>query len=390
MLTVRRYLFTQIVAAVSFVAVAFLSLFFFIDFVDELQNVGHRGYTAGAAAISCLFSVPGHLYELLPIALLIGTIYTLSRLAQSSEFLILRTAGLGPGRALGLLGLLGLGFGVLTFALGDWVVPITEQQAALTSEGSGVHAGPVGAWVRDTQPGPQGAREFAVNVQSMQPDGRFEGVRIYEFNAQGQLVSRLLARSASIDERGTWSMQGVERLRWPSLGQPLAAPRPPQARTRPGAIGATAEAASPAARSETYAQYDWPSGLSRRVVSAAVLPLQTMSTVSLYTYMRHLSSHEQTGQRYEIQFWKKALYPLTCLVMVTLALPFAYLQARDTSVSWKVFGGILLGITFILLNNITNHLGVLQDWTPWLAAITPSLLYLLLSLSAFNWLVRHR
>ncbi len=53
--------------------------------------------------------LPGHLYELLPIAVLIGTIYSLARLAQSSEFTILRTGGLGPWRALRLLTVLGAG-----------------------------------------------------------------------------------------------------------------------------------------------------------------------------------------------------------------------------------------------------------------------------------------
>ena len=83
----------------------------------------------------------------------------------------------------------------------------------------------------------------------------------------------------------------------------------------------------------------------------------------------HLSDQEQaTQQRHEIRFWKKALYPLACLVMVALALPFAYLQARAGGVSLKVFGGIMLGISFVLLNNLAGHIGLLRDWTPWIVA----------------------
>jgi lipopolysaccharide export system permease protein len=48
---------------------------------------------------------------LLPIAVLIGTIYSLARMAQASEYTILRTGGLGPGRALRLLATLGVAFG---------------------------------------------------------------------------------------------------------------------------------------------------------------------------------------------------------------------------------------------------------------------------------------
>jgi lipopolysaccharide export system permease protein len=50
----------------------------------------------------------------------------------------------------------------------------------------------------------------------------------------------------------------------------------------------------------------------------------------------------------------------------------------------------MLGISFVLLNNMAGHLGMLRDWTPWLVAAAPSTLYLLLSLAAFAWLVRYR
>ncbi len=68
----------------------------------------------------------------------------------------------------------------------------------------------------------------------------------------------------------------------------------------------------------------------------------------------------------------------------------AYLQARGGGISLKVFGGIMLGISFVLLNNVAGHLGMLHNWTPWIVSSTPSLIYLLLSLAAFAWLVRYR
>jgi lipopolysaccharide export system permease protein len=106
--------------------------------------------------------------------------------------------------------------------------------------------------------------------------------------------------------------------------------------------------------------------------------------------MNHLQAHDQEAQKYQFAFWQRSLYPLACLVMMALALPFAYLQARRGGISVKVFGGIMLGISFVLLNNVSSHVAQLQHWTPWIAASTPSLIYLLLSLGAFSWLVRFR
>jgi lipopolysaccharide export system permease protein len=115
-----------------------------------------------------------------------------------------------------------------------------------------------------------------------------------------------------------------------------------------------------------------------------------MGAVALWRYSTHLAEQEQATQTYRILFWKRVLYPFACLVMVALALPFAYLHARAGGVSVKVFGGIMLGISFVLLNNVVGHLGLLHEWTPWIAASVPSVVYLLMSMSAFAWLVRYR
>ena len=50
--------------------------------------------------------------------------------------------------------------------------------------------------------------------------------------------------------------------------------------------------------------------------------------------------------------------------MTALALPFAYIHARSGGISLKVFGGIMLGISFVLLNNLVGHFGQLGNWTP--------------------------
>ena len=98
----------------------------------------------------------------------------------------------------------------------------------------------------------------------------------------------------------------------------------------------------------------------------------------------------QTAQRYEIEFWRKVFYPLSCLVMVVLALPFAYLHFRSGSITGYVFGGVLIGISFFLLNNVFGYIGNLNQWQPWLAAASPSLIYSVFSLGAFGWLVIRR
>ena len=367
---VRRLLYAEIVRPVVFVALAFLSLFYFFDFVAELAKGNEKGYTAAHAAIYSLLFLPGHLYELAPIAVLIGAIYALASLAQSSEFTILRTGGLGPGRALVTLAGLGATFAVFTFVLGDYLAPLSETQAATfkaTFRG-GFKLDRAGAWLKDKRMTPEGERSYSVNVSSASGGGVLRDVRIFEFDADGRLLSRIAAESGTVDKNATWQLTEANVTDW----------------------SGTATDGRPQVRETQYPSMAWPSTLSADVVAAAVLPLATMSTLDLFRYVRHLAENEQASQRHEIQFWKRALYPFACLVMIALALPFAYLHARSGGISLKVFGGIMLGISFVLLNNVASHIGLLSNWTPWLVASAPSALYLLMSMAAFTWLVRYR
>ena len=375
MRTVRRLLYKDIVGSVVLVALAFLSLFFFIDFVDELERMARIGAGGGKAALLAAMELPGHFYELFPIAVLIGAIVALARLAQSSEFTILRTGGLGPARALTLLAGLAAGFAVLTFVIGDYVAPQFERGGDDMRASFSHDTNPArrGAWLKDHRKVDGQDRSYSVKVGRVGSGGDLEDVHIYEFDAEGRLMTRTEAEKVDVDGQGLWHLQTVKRTVW-----------------NPGAAANASPVGDVVVSEQQLDKLDWQSSLHAGVIAAAVLPAMSMSTLELYRYTKHLSAQEQSAQAHNIQFWRKALYPFACFVMVALALPFAYLHGRSGGISIKVFGGIMLGISFMLLNNVAGHLGLLKNWTPWVVAATPSLLYLGLSMAAFTWLVRYR
>ncbi|MEJ6002798.1 LptF/LptG family permease [Paucibacter soli] len=385
MRTVRRLLYRDVFGAVSFVMLGFLSLFFFVDFVDDLDRMNRVGAGAAQAAWLSLLKVPGNIYELAPFAILIGTIYSLARLAQSSEFTILRTAGLGPGRALGLLASLALMFAALTFVIGDYIAPLTGREAMVArARNAGAAVSESGAWLKDKLGTADGEWSYSVHVQRARAGGLLEQIRIFEFDAHGGLVTRLSAERATVSSLGVWTLEGVSATQWRQVAGPLLS-------LAPGVLAGAGPTPSPTdLREYKLAQLPWHSSLTLGVVTAAVLPAANMSTLELYRYTEHLSAQEQSAQAHNIQFWRKAFYPIACMVMVALALPFAYLHGRAGGISLKVFGGIMLGISFVLINNLAGHLGLLKNWTPWAVAAAPSLFYMGISLAAFGWLVRYR
>jgi len=367
MKTIRRLIYVEVLQAVAFVCLGFLALFFFFDLVEELPNVG-RGvlpYRMTQALLYVGLRLPNHLYELLPIAVLIGTIFVMARFAQSSEYTILRTSGLGPWRALRTLLLLGLGFTILTFAAGDYLAPLSDRTAQLLKArmSGGISTGTTGAWLKERQR----YSSFNVNVKALTPEGQMQGVRMFEADSRGYLVSITQAARASFGD-GAWVLQEVERQEFNGGGD--------------GKSMRVERVKLPSLR--------WPTEITQEMVSVALLKPDRMSTIALFQYIRHLEANAQTSQRYEIEFWRKVFYPLSCLVMVVLALPFAYLHFRSGGITSYVFGGVLIGISFFLLNNVFGYIGNLQNWLPWVASGAPGLIYMVVSLAAFGWLVLRR
>ena len=90
----QKYFSLEIGRSVLFVLIAFLALFAFFDMVGELKSVGHGGYKIQHAFLYVVMEMPGYVYELMPIAALIGTIWALSQFAARSEFTIMRASSM--------------------------------------------------------------------------------------------------------------------------------------------------------------------------------------------------------------------------------------------------------------------------------------------------------
>ena len=116
---------------------------------------------------------------------------------------------------------------------------------------------------------------------------------------------------------------------------------------------------------------------------------EQMSARELFLYVDYLQAGKQASGRYEIAFWKKMIYPVAVWVMLVLALPAAYIQARGGALGLKVFLAIVAGIGFHLANSLFSHLGLLNDWPALMIAAIPSLLALGLGL-VMLWQLQRR
>jgi len=343
------YFTREIYAAALVVLVAFLGLLLFFDFVNELDSIGKKGYQIHHALVYVVMLVPSRTYELLPVAVLIGSLYALTTLARHSEITVMRASGLSTGGILGMLCLISIAPVALVYVFGEYIAPSAEraaQQWRLTATDSAISQQlRSGLWVKD---GPR-----VINVRTLRPDRSMERVRVYAFDGANTLQSIAeAARGVYVQTgekgKGHWHFTGVTRTDFFDDHAALESPD----------------------------EMIWESALTPEVLSVLMMQPERMSVAALLAYIGHLRDNQQSANLYEIALWKKLIMPFTSLVMMILALPFALTHERSGGVSAKVFLGVMLGVAFYLLNGMFSSLGMINSWSPLTAAITPSLLFL--------------
>jgi lipopolysaccharide export system permease protein len=353
---VRRYIARQVLFSIILVLTALLMLFSFFDLIYELRELGSGNLRLATVLSFVALSIPGRLYELFPVAALIGTLFALAQLVVSSEYAVMRTSGVSIlGISAGLIQV-GLGFALAAFVMGEFVTPLSEEaaQRMRLKQTTSVVASAFrsGLWVKD--------EASFVNVTRVLYDATLQNIRIYRFDADYRLVTISHARRGTHLRENLWRLEDVMLTRF-----------------EPGRTSV-----------ERIPEMEWRSVLTPRILSVLLVPPEKMSLVTLFSYVQHLRANKQQSGRYEIALWNKLIYPFAVLVMMILALPFSYLNIREGGVSTKILGGIMLGLGFHVMSRIISHVGQLAAWPPLLAAVAPTAVFLALAVAMIRRLER--
>ena len=379
---IARYLSTQIGLSVFAVMLGLIGLLGFFDLINELDEVGRGSYRLPQAIAYVALNLAGRAYEIMPIGVLIGAIYALAQFASNSEFTAMRAAGLGRKEAVRALAFLGVGLIAATFVLGEILVPPMERLAdsirSGRSDGGAVKLRS-GAWIKDTVKAADGkinAQRF-VNVETLNADGSLVQVQVFEFDREFRLTQIITAAQASYKGAGVWTLEKATIANYTLTFDNLNRPSEDKS---VGEMVASQIAEKPI--------FEWASELTPELFGVLAIAPDRMSALRLFQYIAHLKDNQQRADRYEIAMWRKLIYPFVTGVMLILALPFAYLNARSGGIGYKVSAGVMMGVTFYFLNGLFSHIGLLNTWPAWMAASAPSLIATLLALFMLWWVDR--
>lgn len=344
-----RYLAREIYSSVGIVFAGFLALFSFMDVIEELHDVGQGGYHLSDALIYVALIIPTHIYELFPLAALIGSIFAIVHMASNSELMVYRSSGASFKQMVFAMLQIGFPLVVVCFLFGEFISPPSEhlaQELSLKAKNTQVTLKEFrsGVWVKD--------EHSFVNVRNVMPDTSLLNISIYEFDDSYHMRSITFAKKAVYDSADQWMLDDVKQTSFGGQGTAI----------------------------HNQASMVWHSKLNPSLLNVLLLKPEKMSSIDLYQYAQHLSENHQKTGRYEIAMWNKLIYPLDVLIMMLLALPFAAYNRREGGVSSKIFIGIVLGLSFHFGGRLFSNLGALNEWQPMFSATAISWIYLMIAM----------
>ena len=341
-----HYIVKEVVKGSSIALLLLLTLYNLFTFSDELQSLGVGNYGLKQILQYLALTSPRILYELMPSAALLGSLFVVGAMANNREIVAMRAIGLSTFWIIRSIMLAGLVLVTVSVLIGEFIAPTFEREAQILKT-TAQHNNEImlrsqyGMWLRE-------GNRF-INVRKLLDDGSLNDVRIYEINEQHQLTDMTHADQATFLGKNQWRLENVQRSK----------------------IGNRQVFA------EKIAEQTWQSTIDSDLLKVTVVNSDNLSIYDLFMYIEFLKDNNQKSQSYELAFWSRLVNPFVTFVMLMVSAPFVIGIGRGTSTGARIMIGVLIGMTFNIFDKIAGHVGLVYDFNPIVMAVLPSSLVFL-------------
>ena len=338
MVKLDRYIGTSVFFAILAVLGIIVGLALLFAYIDELGDISAT-YGLLDAGVWVLLTIPRRIYEMLPMAALIGCLIGLGTLASSSELTIMRAAGVSIRRIVWAVMKPMLVIMLAGVLIGEYLAPWSENLAqanrAMAQGGGEAQSSKRGLWHRQGD-------EF-IHINAVQPNGVLLGVTRYQFDAQRNLLSASFARRA-LFQSDHWQLEDVVTTQLQEQS--------------------TAVVNSPSQR--------WDVQLNPQLLGTVVLEPEALSVTGLWRYIHYLADQGLANGRYWLAFWTKILQPLVTAALVLMAISFIFGPLRSVTLGQRVFTGVLVGFVFKIGQDLLGPSSLVFGFPPLLAVLIPA------------------
>lgn len=345
MKALNRYISKSVLGAIFMVLVALQGLGLVFKFFSELEDVSGN-YTFFKAMQFVLLEQPMHLYTLMPLASMVGCLIGLGALANSSELVVMRSAGISTLRLVWMALRPALFVLIAAMFIGEYVAPKTQSFAENMKSMARANKAHVDVdrvvWLRDD--------DNFIFADVIQPGGVIYGLNVFSFDEKNNLKNIRQAQRATFNIEH-WLLEEVTTTRFvyddDGLQQAVKTQEPLQR---------------------------WHSSLKPELLNIAAsspshLPMQTLWRFKTYLEQQNLNSIE-----YELAFWEKAFYPLVMVSLVLVGIAFVFGPLREVTMGYRIFSGVVMGVIFNTLQKALGPISIVFGFSPIIAMAVPAIL----------------
>lgn len=299
-------------------------------YLGELSDL-KQGYTAWNALQYVLWGAPRYLYEILPIAALIGAVLGLGSMASNSELIVMRAAGISLWRIVGWVMRSAMLLVVLSFLLTQFVIPYTNEQAkSIKSHRSVASLGEVnGYWTRE------GQRFIYIDYANSQ--GTLKQVQVLDFDEKYHLNSVVNAEQGQFLKEGHWNLKNSAQVNLLDNGQ---------------------------AQVVNKSQQDLALALQPKYVHMVTINPEDLAPTQLLSFMQYMHEYSQVPKTYLLAFWKNIGSPFALLALVLIACSFIFGPLRQQSMGFRLVIALFVGLGFYYIQDFLGYASLVYAPSP--------------------------
>ena len=343
--TLSAYIARQFFAWFCSVYGAMLSISFLIDYIELLRRGSTKsGVTLGVLLEMAALKLPHTAQEVMPFAVLFGTMLAFWRLTRNNELVIARAAGVSVWQFLTPAVLVALLTGIVAVTIFN---PAASQMEAtyeqldsryLKQSSEDLTLSNSGLWLRQSES--SGGQVVIHGDKLVAPELLLGRVTLFFFNAQHQYRSRVEAQRAQLDD-GYWIIEDGKR--WQDTDQ-----------------------------FESVPQLRLPTKFTSHRIEESLASPDTMSFWTLPGFISLLEQSGFSAQRHRLQFNILLARPFLFCAMVLVAATFSLRMQRRGGATMMIVGGVGAGFMLYFVSNIVFALGLSAKLPVLLAAWTPT------------------
>lgn len=345
------YLMRAILTSTLLVMLVLLALAGLFEFIGQLDSI-QGNYAVPQALLYAVLRLPQLSFEMLPIASLIGSLLGLGSLANNSELVVMRTAGLSVGDLARMVAISGSVLMVVTALVGEYIGPPLDyfartmrDEARYEQEDRDIGSA---AWVKD---GP-----VILHLERINTEFEFGALYMYRFNEDNSLQSIARAENSGIDDEDNWILENFRETRFDD------------------------DSVQVVESSVSVESFD----VDAEMLGITLVKPVSLSARGLMSYIGYLNRNELDAQRYETELWSRVARTVTVIVMPVLALAFVFGSLRSAGAGGRLMIGVLIGLAYFLASEMTANSGQVFNLNPAIVTWLPSFALLLVTLFALT------